>query len=156
MKGWVLAVGLQLAMLPAGAMAADLYDGPPPRYGGAPYDDDRYADIYRYPDRAPVPPAPVYRDDYPPQPRYERYPERAACLPRHLVRDRLVREGWRDFQEGEFRGELVTLHARRPSGRPFVLTVDRCSGQVVNARPAYQPGPYAYGPPERRYERPYY
>ena len=160
MKGWMLAATLGLALLPMGAKAADLDDGPPPPryYGGAPYDDSRYADIYRYPERRPVPPAPVYRDDNypPPPPRFERFSERGNCVPRQVVRERLLREGWQDFQEPDVRGEVVTLRARRPSGRPFVLTIDRCSGEVVNARPAYQPGPYAYGPPPRRYERPYY
>lgn len=156
MKAWMLAAMLGLSLVPTGAKAADLDDGPPPPRYGAPYDDRRYSDIYRYPDR-PVPPARVYRDEgYPPPPRYERYSERGGCVPRQAVRDRLLREGWQDFQEPEVRGEVVTLQARRPSGRPFLLTIDRCSGEVVSARPAYQPGPYAYGPPPRRYERPYY
>ena len=59
------------------------------------------------------------------------------------------------------------MHARRPSGRQFVLTIERCSGEIVSARPLEgyggtyggggYGGPYAYGgPPPRRYERPYY
>lgn len=160
-KSWMLAAGFGLALISTGARAADLEDGPPPppRYGGA-YDDSRYADIYRYPDRPPVPPARVYRDDdYPPPPpgRFEqRYSHRGACVPRHVIRDRLMREGWQDFRVDELQGNVVTLHARRPSGRPFLLTIDRCSGDVVDARPAYQPGPTAYGPTPRRYYRPYY
>ena len=42
---------------------------------------------------------------------------------------------------------IATVRARRPSGRLFELTIDRCSGEIVSARPL-EPrrfGPYAYG-----------
>ncbi len=164
MKGLLVAAGLGLALVSTGVKAADLYDDPPPgpRHSGGAYDDPRYADIYRYPDRypnRPTPPASIYgdRDDaYSPPPRRNAY--RGECVPRHVIRDRLIRDGWNDFALGEFYGNVATVQARRPSGRPFVLTVDRCTGDIVDARPAASPGPYAYNPqpPPRRWDRPYY
>lgn len=51
---------------------------------------------------------------------------------------------------------IATVHARRPSGRLFVLTIDRCSGEIVSAQPLEaRPGPYAYGPQPRRWDRSY-
>ncbi|RTL69298.1 MAG: hypothetical protein EKK41_14015 [Hyphomicrobiales bacterium] len=160
MKGLFAAAGIVLALAGTSAKAADLYDDPPPppRHSGPAYEDPRYADVYRYPDR-PVPPAPVYRDDdyeFRPRPRQA---WRGECVPRQVIRDRLIREGWGDFALRDFEGELVTVSARRPSGRPFVLTIERCSGEVVDARPVHAQGPYAYAPPPpppRRWDRPYY
>ena len=46
---------------------------------------------------------------------------------------------------------MVTLRARRPNGRLFELTMHRCSGQIVEARPL-EPrpfGPYAFNRPDR-------
>jgi hypothetical protein len=177
MRSLVLAAGLAVAMSTGAAFAADLDDdGPPPYRRGSAYDDPRYSDIYRYPDRppppayvAPRPPAAVYRDeddDYGPPPR--RYPGAgyaAHCVPRAEIKHRLLSEGWRDFHDPDLRGDLASVRARRPSGRLFDLTIDRCTGQIVNARPLeprpYGPyasrfyGPYAYGAPPRRWERPY-
>lgn len=66
-----------------------------------------------------------------------------------VVRDRLLAEGWGDFRDFEPRGRVVLVQARRPSGRLFDLTIDRCSGEVVDARPVSgpraEPGAYAYG-----------
>jgi len=183
MRSWVLAASLLAgALTTTGAKAADLDEGPPPgRYGSA-YDDPRYADIYKYP-RPPAyapPPGPVYggppiprervyrdRDDY-----YDRGDDRAprrysyaeprrpyaeGCVPREEVKERLLRQGWQDFHDGSVRGDVATVHARRPSGRPFLLTIDRCSGDIVSARPLEgRPyGPYAYDAPPRRWDRAY-
>lgn len=178
MRSWVLAAGLMAAAAATGAQAADLYDGPPDRYGSA-YDDPRYADIYKYPAPPPryvaPPPVPrerVYREEYyereydAPR-RYSGYEPRGpyanGCLPRAEIKERLLRSGWHDFHDGDVRGEVATVRARRPSGRLFDLVIDRCSGEIVDARPLeprrYGPfahgGPYAYGPPPRRWERPY-
>jgi hypothetical protein len=173
MRSLVLAAGLAAAMS-TGAFAADLDEGPPPDRRGSAYDDPRYADIYRYPDRPPPPYAgpppsrgPVYRDydddrdDYGP-PRQYSYRDRGPayaerCVPREEVRHRLTRQGWQDFHDVDLRGEVATVRARRPSGRLFDLTIHRCSGDVVSVRPL-EPrpfGPYAYGPPPRRWERAY-
>jgi hypothetical protein len=183
MRSWVLAASLLAAAAATGAQAADLYDAPPPdRYGSA-YDDPRYADIYKYPPPAPYavpprayeryaePPIPrerVYRDDeryYEPKyfagPRRYSYAEpreyAGRCVPREVVKDRLLRDGWRDFHDGDVHGDIATVRARRPSGRLFDLTIDRCTGEIVSAAPL-EPrrfGPYAYGPPARRWDRPY-
>jgi hypothetical protein len=185
MRSWVLAAGLLAAAVTSNAAkAADLDEGPPPdRYGSA-YEDPRYADIYRYP-RPPAyapPPGPppgyyggpvprerVYRDDEDDYGRDDRGPPRysnaqprrpyaGGCVPREQVKAQLAQQGWQDFHDGAIRGEVATVHARRPSGRLFLLTLDRCSGEVVNARPL-EPrpyGPYAYGgPPPRRWDRAY-
>ena len=68
-------------------------------------------------------------------------------MPREAVRDRLLSEGWGDFRAFEPRGRVVMVQARRPSGRLFDLTIDRCSGEVVDARPVFgprvEPGAYA-------------
>jgi hypothetical protein len=66
------------------------------------------------------------------------------------VRDRLTGEGWNDFHDGKPAGNgLVTLRARRPSGRLFELTLHRCTGEMLEARPLeLRPfGPYAYRQP---------
>ena len=191
MRSWVLAAGLLAAAAATGAQAADLYDGPPPdRYGSA-YDDPRYADIYRYPvpppryaappprafERYAEPPIPrerVYREDDRYEPKYLPGPPRHSyaepprgyadrCLPREVVKERLLRSGWHDFHDGDVRGEIATVRARRPSGRLFDLVIDSCSGEIVDARPLeprrigpYAAGsPYAYGPQPRRWDRAY-
>jgi hypothetical protein len=179
MRSLVLAAGLMAAVVTTGARAADLDDGPPPdRYGSA-YDDPRYADIYKYPQgpgyapppyaspyagpppyAAPIPRERVYRegDDYayPPARRYSYAqpvpPYAGHCLPREVIKNKLIHHGWGDFHDGDLRGDVAVVHARRPSGRLFLLKIDRCSGDVLSARPlegGY--GPYAYGP--RRWER---
>jgi hypothetical protein len=70
------------------------------------------------------------------------------------VRDRLTGEGWRDFHDGKpLNDGLVTLRARRPNGRLFELTLHRCSGELLEARPLQlRPfGPYAYQQPNGPY-----
>ena len=177
MRSWILVVSL-LAATGAGsasAKAADLDEGPPPDRYGSVYQDPRYADIYRRPERpfagtppipyaAPVPRERVYRDDEeaPPYgpPRYSYDDGRpgygAACVPRDVIRDRLTRHGWHDFHDGALRGNVAVVRARRPSGRLFELTIERCSGEIVSAYPlegrVY--GPFAYGP-RPWWQRPY-
>jgi hypothetical protein len=185
MRSWVLAASLMAAAAATGAQAADLYDGPPPppnRYGA--YEDPRYADIYRYPvpppyavpprtyERYAEPPLPrerVYRDDaYGEEPKYLPGPPRHSyaepppayadrCVPREVVKDRLLRSGWHDFHGGDLRGDIAVVRARRPSGRLFELAIERCSGEIVSAHPL-EPrrfGPFAFGEPPRRWARPY-
>jgi hypothetical protein len=184
MRSWVLAAGLLAAAAATGAQAADLYDDPPPgRYGSA-YEDPRYADIYKYPAPPPYvvppprpypgpyagPPIPrerVYREEYYERNGYEgprrhsyldpRRPYAGHCLPRELIKEQLLRDGWHDFHDRDVQGDIVTIRARRPNGRLFALAVDRCTGEIVNADPL-EPrrfGPYAYGPGPRRWDRPY-
>jgi len=79
---------------------------------------------------------------------------RGACVPREQIKYRLQDRGWHDFRDPEIRGETATFIARRPSGRAFELTVDRCSGEIVSVRRLDGPqGPYAYGPGPRRWDR---
>jgi len=123
------AVAASLFVFALPAAAADLYeDG----YGEGPPRYERYA------------PA-DFEPPYPP-----RYAERGdGCVPREVVHERLYSEGWGDFRDFEPRGRVVLVQARRPSGRLFDLTIDRCSGEIVDARPVFGarlgPGPYAHG-----------
>lgn len=71
-----------------------------------------------------------HRDD-----RFEGYwDDRSGCLPRHAIRDRLRDEGWRDIQKIEARGGKVYLSAERADGRLYDLKVDRCNGEIIDAR----------------------
>jgi hypothetical protein len=148
---------------------------PPPGAYGGPYSGPYAAAPPPYP--GPVPRERVYRDEdegpgaYPGPRRYSYAeptpPYAGRCAPRELVKQQLYRDGWRDFHDGDARGGVATVRARRPSGRLFELTLDRCSGQVVRAEPLegrasgpyaagpYPSEPYAYGPPPRRWDRAY-
>lgn len=109
------------AALPA--VAADL--DYPPSLKDEPYD--------RYGDRRDD-------DDYD----RERYARRQVdCVPRDVVRHRLAADGWHDFKWPEPRGDYVVVDARRPNGRLFSLRIDRCSGEVVLARPLEPPPRFA-------------
>src|SRR6185503_5806741 len=111
MRSWVLAAGLLTAAATTGAQAADPYDGPP------------------------IPREPVYRDDdygrdrgyYDGPRRYShvdpRRPYAGHCLPREVVKEQLLRQGWHDFHDGNVQGDIATVHARRPSGRLFALAI---------------------------------
>jgi len=88
-----------------------------------------------------------------------RYVERVdvVCVPRRVVRRRLRLQGWKGFRNFEPRGPVILMNARRRgTGRPFALAVDRCSGEILSARPLYGPrlAPVAGGPP-RRWPAPY-
>lgn len=155
--------------IPAGA--ADLgYGSPSDRYRSA-YEDPRYRDLYgstpgriarRYVEREEIEERyAADDDDYDDKrlsaPRDYRYGERYAdaCTPRHVIRDRLYRQGWNDFQEIDLRRRMAVVEARRPNGLPYRLKIDRCTGDIVSAQPmAPVPSrPYAYGP--RRHYGPY-
>ncbi|MEZ5855200.1 MAG: hypothetical protein R3D67_10820 [Hyphomicrobiaceae bacterium] len=177
----VVAAVLALAAAPATAADLDYRTVPPPdRYGSA-YDDPRYRDLYgpepqrpyayapepyepphvqRYeePPVGPVPPGYVYRDRYAgrysePEGRYG-----PACLPRHVIRRHLVRDGWSEFQDIDAHGPIARVKARRANGDLFQLKVDRCTGDIVKAQllERYDVGPYAYRAPAERYQRRYY
>ena len=85
-----------------------------------------------------APPRGSYKDDpAPPPPRQSEYRERGpACLPRQVIHERLLQEGWRDFHDHELRGSVAVVRAHRASGDLYVLTVDRCSGEIVDAHRA--------------------
>jgi hypothetical protein len=165
------------AVTPLRAAAADL-DGE--RYAEPPYDergysDERYRDDERYRqsetyDEAAIAERPgSIKDGYPvpvPPPaaetrRYERIDrververvERHTCLERWEIRDRLRQQGWFRIRPMGGNGEIVHIRARRPdSSSAFRLHVDRCSGDVLAARPEYLRS-FAYG--ERPWDRGY-
>ncbi len=149
MKSWVLAAGLLAVVFVPAANAADV-------------GEDRQG-TYNPRDRAP-PPAYNDRDDDdddgpPPAARKYSGPSHngQGCVRSEQVRDRLSGMGWQDFHGGAPQGDLVTLRARRPSGRLFELTLQRCSGEIVEARPL-EPrpyGPYAFNRGPRDFDGPY-
>jgi hypothetical protein len=161
------------------AHAADLYgENYYPPQEAQPYDDPRYADGDRYPpprgayrdddndDDRYVERDGKYdgRDDYPyrgstkdgyaPPPRFadRAYGPDGRCAARWQIRSRLRNEGWVDLQPLDRGGETAFLRARRvESGRVFTLRVDRCTGEIVDARPHYLRAFGAYAPrPWRR------
>ena len=156
----LFAAGLSAVMLIAGAQvasAADLGSYEPDGY--SPYDDPRYADIYRDPKPHPYPPYGAPRP-HAPEPYYEDHrrrehseyleplphppsfgdyrPRRAqlapGCLPRGAIRHELLRDGWTDLDDFEIREDFVLLTARRPNGTLYRLKVDRCRGDVEHAK----------------------
>jgi hypothetical protein len=162
------AVGAALFAWALPALSADLYE---PSRSGSAYEDPRYAEIYgddpptydRYGEPEdydePYPPRASLdeEEDFDPPFAHGRYAGRhGACLPRHVVRERLHAEGWNDFYDLEPRGRVVLVQARGPSGRLFDLTIDRCSGVVVEAHPVNGDrfGDFADGR-RRHWPRPY-
>jgi hypothetical protein len=141
MKSWVLAVGLLAAAFVPPATAADVGDD------RETYNDPRHRE-----------PPPAYNDrdddddDGPPAARKFSGPApHGRCAQSEQVRERLSGMGWGDFHGGQPQGDMVTLRARRPNGRLFELTMHRCSGEIVEARPL-EPrpfGPYAFNRPQR-------
>ena len=121
----------------------DRYDGRPParKYSYTPpRDDDRYDG-----------PPSARKYSYTPAPPNHAAPRPGrGCVRSEQVRDRLTHEGWRDFHDGQPVSQTeVTMRARRANGRLFELTLHRCSGELIEARPLQlRPfGPYAYRQP---------
>lgn len=168
-----VAVLATLAAMPAAAADLDPYAPPPHAKYGSPYDDPRYADVYRHP-----PPPPKYVERYeqrfvappPPPPRYvERYDDRGyapapppayswrgepprsayGCLPREAARANLERQGWHDFHNLQPGADVVHVRARRPNGALFDLTLDRCTGQILDRRYLAGAPPSSYAWRER-------
>jgi hypothetical protein len=131
-----------------GPPPSNKYSRAPPRYSAPPPDDDDGRD-YGTPPPGKYSKAP---------PRYAAPLPGKACARSEQVRERLTREGWRDFHAGQpVNDAVVTLRARRPNGRLFELTLDRCSGELVEARPLQlRPfGPFAFQQPYGPYRRPW-
>lgn len=59
----------------------------------------------------------------------------AECLSKFGIREALNRQGWHEFANVEMRGDLAYMIARNDNGRPFDLTIDSCSGDVIDAAP---------------------
>lgn len=118
----------------------------------APYDDGGEPLPGSVKDGYPVPMPPPEANAPSPPPRYaerppvrvERY--REACLERWEIRRELRRDGWRDIRPEGGGDGIVHIRARRAgSGRPFDLRVDRCSGEVLGARPFHAGVAYREG-----------
>ena len=131
------------------------------RYGEAP-PPDRYGDAYD--DGRGEPPPGSIKDGYPvpmppsagapPPSRYVERPAvgmgRHACLDRWQIRQKLRRHGWTDVQPMGGDGDIVRIRAGRfDSSSVFRLRVDRCSGEVLAARPISRD--FAYR--DRRWDR---
>jgi hypothetical protein len=123
-------------------------------------DERRYADRYEpedEDDRAPSRYDEPDRDEryHRPPARYDRHAE--ACAPRHLVREALLRKGWRHFHDIELRHRVALVSARGRDGHLYRLRIHRCSGEVLAARPMYggnRSPAWAHAP--RRHDRPYW
>jgi hypothetical protein len=98
-------------------------------------------------DGYPVPmPPPRYSEErtYQRVERIERRSERHGCLARWEIRRSLNRDGWVDIRPMGGDGATVRIRATRfDSGRMFNLRVDKCSGEVIAARPHFLRS-YAY------------
>lgn len=55
------------------------------------------------------------------------------CRSAEDIHDRLKRQGWWDFDDLERSGKHFTVRARRPNGTAYQLTIDGCSGRVLDA-----------------------
>lgn len=148
------------------AASADLYEPPS---AGAAYDDPPYGDVYgdegpgydryaRSREAFEPPYRPSLKDDdtdvAPHARRRGAWRYGARCVSRDVARDRLLAEGWGDFHDLELRDDVVLVRARRQSGRLFDLTIDRCSGRIVDARRVRSRRSVAYGR-RRHWPRPY-
>jgi hypothetical protein len=143
---------------------ADIYGRTPPPVPLLP-ERRYYGEGYGHPPPGvPIPRERVYREyDAPPAhrrhyadlpPRHHAYAAGRGCTPKDEVRFRLEQEGWIDLHGAEV-GEAGSAYvkARRRSGRLFELQIDRCSGDVLHARPLeLRERPYAdYAAPRWRY-----
>lgn len=132
----------------------DIYRHPPPPRVAAPYPD-----VYRPPYGEPGmrdrdgylremdPPRggerygyrgerPYAEGPYAAVPPYADGRRSGGCLPREVIRDQLERQGWAEFQDADLRGNIAYLRARRVNGRWYDLTLNRCSGQVLDMHAA--------------------
>jgi hypothetical protein len=139
------------------------YALPYPPHRPHPDYDPRPAYGYAQP---PIPRVPVYRDEPAPrryvdlEPRSPRddygygYGRAPGCLGKDAVRWQLERQGWQGFHDPRVVDrDVAWVKARRPSGRLFQLQLDRCSGEILAARPL-EP---RYGSPYADYDgRPRY
>jgi len=158
----IRAAGLGLAIIvgATAVQAADIYDGG----ARVPYDDPRYAYLYgrdgtkpppgwetrRYDERYEVrrDPAGLWRHrraETHPESWRERYrhsdrraevPGRRFCPPKSVVRGRLKAEGWFGFANpAVIDGRFVSAEARHEDGGRYRITVERCTGRLVDAEP---------------------
>lgn len=113
-------------------------DAPQPQYHS--YKDDP-ADVKgAIKDGYPVPmPPPAYGEAAPLRPLPPKRVGRVACLESWQIEHRLRDDGWTDIDARSTRRGVTRIDARRDdTGRPFTLRVDRCSGELISARPSYK------------------
>ena len=112
---------------------------------------------------SPIPREPIYRDDYRAPRQFSdarthasprAYSVGPGCLGKDEISEQLSRDGWRDFHDPRVIDQGQAFVKARRSGRTFQLIVDRCSGDVIGARPL-DAAPGAYAGPYADTERPY-
>jgi len=59
---------------------------------------------------------------------------RGYCLDRKQIRRRLKRDGWRGLHDLHLHRNAFVVEARRRNGHNYRLRIDRCSGELLNAR----------------------
>jgi hypothetical protein len=126
-----LAATVAATSLPA---AAQTYKDEPLPWRGSTKDDG-------YP--VPQPPPAAYVP--PPAPRHAPV---AQCLSKHGIRNALNGQGWHAFDNVEIRGDVAYMTAEADNGRRFDLTIDNCSGEVLDSHPRtvyVEPPPVYYG-----------
>lgn len=69
---------------------------------------------------------------------------RGECDPQQLIRHRLIRDGWRDFEPIRLGDDLAKFRATARNGQRFVVQLDRCSGEIVDLRRLRWRGDYAW------------
>ena len=70
------------------------------------------------------------------RPRKFRRHAHPGCIPRRLIRRSLRHNGWRRIRFLGVRGPVIRVKARnRRRGGRYVLALDRCTGEVIAARP---------------------
>ena len=70
---------------------------------------------------------------------------RYGCLYPYEIRRSLRGRGWFNVRPLDVRRGAVVVKASRPNGRRFRLRVDRCTGDIIKARPVgYSYRPFTY------------
>jgi hypothetical protein len=123
----VLAAAASLGFAALPASAADLYA---PSWSGNDYDRHGYAEDYPDEPRS----YGQYRDRRDGDDHYRYSAREYDCVTRRQVRHRLRRQGWFAFRGLEPKGRVLLVQARGRSGGLFDLTIDRCSGEVIEVR----------------------
>jgi len=67
-----------------------------------------------------------------------------VCLPKPLIRARLIDRGWHNFELINRGPHRVRLRATNFKGRRFHLVIDRCDGHIIKRRPVRQYWSYGY------------
>jgi hypothetical protein len=83
------------------------------------------------------------------RPPYGRSFAEGQCLPKREIGVRLESRGWTGIEVIERGGPVARLRAGRPNGSLYDLSIDTCTGQIVDAR-IVPPPSYAYAPPRPR------